>query len=133
MRKIFFWPVESIEMICYTNSKREVKHIFPRRIWPLEMVEKALEPFHGELRRLLDLKTHEEAKLYCMGVMKGLYLYEEESESEFKDWATDIPGECFGGVLRKWAKGRNDADKKEMRAFIEEKCSGWAKGAMGQL
>jgi len=39
-----------------------------------------------------------------MGVLKGIYMYEHDSNSEFKDWATDIPGECFRELLDKWKK-----------------------------
>lgn len=98
-----------------------------------EMVEETLEPFHEELKRLLDLKMYPEAKLYCMGLLKGLYLYQKESESEFKDWATDIPGECFGEVLRKWVKGQTDEDKKEMRDFIAQECPEWTSWASKEL
>jgi len=65
----------------------------------VEMFEEALEPFHQELLRLFDLNMRQEAKLYCMGILKGIYRYEEDSGSEFKDWATDVPGECFGYLL----------------------------------
>ena len=68
----------------------------------VEMFEEALEPFLQELYRLFDLKMHQESKLYCMGILKGIYQYEEDSGSEFKDWATDVPGECFGYILGEW-------------------------------
>ncbi len=34
--------------------------------------EEALEPFLQELYRLFDLKMHQEATLYCMGILKGI-------------------------------------------------------------
>ncbi len=40
-----------------------------------------------------------EAKLSCMGVPKGIYKYVHESKSEFKDWAVDVPGECFSAIF----------------------------------
>ena len=43
---------------------------------------------------------HQEAKLYCMGILKGIYQYEEDSGSEFKDWATDVLGESFGYIFQ---------------------------------
>ena len=93
-----------------------------------EMVEEALEPFLHEMRRLLDLKMRQEAKLYCMGILKGIYGYDKDSGSEFKDWATDIPGESFGYVLDEW-KERNGSskDKKEMKDFVSDECPDWAK------
>ncbi|MBW1799928.1 MAG: hypothetical protein JRJ85_04280 [Deltaproteobacteria bacterium] len=56
----------------------------------VEMFEEALEPFVQEMQRLLDLKMHQEAKIYCMGILKGIHQYEEDSESEFKDWEREI-------------------------------------------
>jgi hypothetical protein len=55
----------------------------------VEMFEEALEPFLQELYRLLELEMHQEAKLYCMGIAKGIYQYEEDSTSEFKDWGNE--------------------------------------------
>ena len=71
-----------------------------------------------------------EAKLYCMGILKGIYRYEHESKSQFKDWATDIPGEYFGHLLLEWKKsvGNND-DVNEIREFVEKECSIWARRA----
>ncbi len=90
-----------------------------------EMIEEVMDPYAKEMQRLLDLKMHQEAMFYCMGVLKGIYRYEKESESEFKNWATDIPGEIFRSVLKKWGKGRNKEDKMEMKDFIHEQCPDW--------
>lgn len=82
----------------------------------VEMFEEVLEPFFQEMYRLFDLKMHQEAKLYCMGILKGIYQYEEDSGSEFKDWAVDVPGECFGYILNEWKKrNRNKNNIKEMK------------------
>ena len=92
-----------------------------------EMVEEALEPFLQEMRRLFDLEMRHEAKLYCMGILKGIYQYEKDSGSEFKDWATDIPGESFGTILDEWEERKsNKKDGKEMKDFISDECSDWA-------
>jgi hypothetical protein len=98
-----------------------------------EMFEEALEPFVQEMQRLMDLKMHQEAKLYCMGILKGIHQYEEDSESEFKDWASDVPGESFGYILREWGKNRNNKDKKEMKDFIEKEFPAWSSWAINQM
>jgi hypothetical protein len=98
-----------------------------------EMFEEAIEPFVQEMQRLLDLKMHQEAKLYCMGILKGIYQYKEESESEFKDWTSDVPGESFGYILREWGKNRNNKDKKEMKDFIKKEFPAWSKWAINQM
>ena len=98
-----------------------------------EMFEEVLEPYANEMHRLLDLKMHQEAKLYCMGILKGIYQYEEDSGSEFKSWATDIPGETFGSILRDWGKNSKNKDKNEMKNYIHEECSDWFEWAVKQL
>ena len=99
----------------------------------VEMFEEALDPFLQELYRLFDLKMHQEAKLYCMGLLKGIYQYEEDSESEFKDWATDVPGETFGHVLTEWEKNSNNKAKNEMKDFISNECPNWSEWAINQI
>ena len=93
----------------------------------VEMFEEALEPFLQEMYRLLDLEMHREAKLYCMGIAKGIYQYEEDSTSEFKNWAADVPGKSYSHIFNEWEKrGVDVKDKKEMRAFIRNECPNWS-------
>ena len=100
----------------------------------VEMFEEALEPFLQELYRLFDLKMHQEAKLYCMGIVKGIYQYKGDSRSEFKDWATDVPEESYSYIVNEWKKrGCRVKDKKEMRDFIANECPDWSKWAINQI
>jgi hypothetical protein len=99
----------------------------------VEMFEEALEPFVQEMERLLDLKMLQEANVYCRGILKGIYQYEEDSESEFKGWASDVPGEIFGYILREWGKNRNKKAKQEMKVFINNEFPAWSKWAINQL
>jgi hypothetical protein len=98
-----------------------------------EMFEETLEPFLRNMQRLLCLKMHEEAKFHCMAILKGIYKYEEESKSEFKDWATDVPGECFGSILSEWAKKCRVKDIKNIKDFIKEECPAWSNWAIKQI
>ena len=99
----------------------------------VEMFEEALEPFVQKMRKLSDLKMHQEAKLCCMGILKGIYQYEEDSGSEFKDLASDVLGESFGYILRGWGKNSNNKDKKEMKNFINKVCPVWSEWAINQI
>lgn len=97
----------------------------------VEMMEEELEPYNKEVVKYLELGMAKEAKLYCMGVLKGIYQYEQESKSEFKDWAADVAGECFGYLLEEWKKRINNKDDLiETDKFLEKECSKWAKWAV---
>jgi hypothetical protein len=99
----------------------------------VQMFEEALEPFIQNMKRLLKLNIHQEAKLNCMGILKGIYQYEEDSESEFKSWASDVPSESFGYILDEWAKNSNNKDKKEMKEFIKKEFPEWSEWAINQM
>ena len=91
-----------------------------------EMFEQALAPFMDELRKYQELSLATEARSYCMGILKGIYRFEKESTSEYKDWAEDAPHESFKTVLADWKKAcNNQKDVDKMKAFIEENCPGW--------
>jgi len=69
-----------------------------------------------------------------MGILKGIYQYEEDSGSEFKDWAADVPGECFGYILNEWKKrNRNKNNLKEIKDFIENECPTWSEWAINRI
>ncbi len=99
----------------------------------VEMFDEALEPFVQEMKRLLELEICKEAKEFCMGILKGIYQYEHESKSEFKDWASDLPGESFGDVLREWSNGCNESDKAGMTTFIKKEFPDWSSWAINQI
>ncbi|MBM4141878.1 MAG: hypothetical protein FJ242_10465 [Nitrospira sp.] len=96
----------------------------------VEMMEEELDPYNTEVIKYLELGMAKEAKLYCMGVLKGIYQYVQESKSEFKDWAKDVPEECFGYLLKEWKKRtKNRNDLNEMNIFLKKECSNWVEWA----
>ena len=98
-----------------------------------EMFEEVLGPYVQEMHRLMDLKMHQESKFYCLGILKGIYQYEEDSGSEFKDWATDVPCESFGAILREWGKSSKKKDITDMKNYIHEECPNWYAWAENQI
>ncbi len=45
-----------------------------------EMFEEALEPYIDELRKCQEMSMAEEAKLHCMGILKGIYKFEKKPQ-----------------------------------------------------
>lgn len=88
------------------------------RAW--EMFEESLEPFTRELNKYLDLSMHNEARDYCMGILKGIRQFDKESTSQFKDWAEDAPDELFDRILDDWKKACKTAEHlQQMEEFIQ--------------
>lgn len=109
-----------VEELWDSSGSTRYGYIDPgERSW--EMFEEVLEPFIDEFKKYQKLSMYKEAKIYCMAILKGIYQYEKESTSEFKDWAVDAPGEYFGSVLDEWKKGQKDTkDITEMDDFINK-------------
>ncbi|MHB1276252.1 MAG: hypothetical protein ACYCXQ_08395 [Candidatus Humimicrobiaceae bacterium] len=61
-----------------------------------------------------------------MGILKGIYKFEKESENEFKNWAVDAPEQNFEEVFDKWKNNcTNPDDIKEMKKFAEKNFPDW--------
>ncbi len=95
-----------------------------------EMFEDALKPFQDEVEKYRQLSMLEEARLYCQGILKGIYDFDKESSTEYKDWAVDAPGEFFGLIVDDWKKlSEGGASSAEMREFFQLQCPDWAEWA----
>jgi hypothetical protein len=86
-----------------------------------EMIARVLEPYLEGLARYQRLKMHLEATYLCLGVLQGLYTFEHQSRSAFKDWATDLPLGQAEIALEQWRKGGMTRPAiEQMRNFILE-------------
>jgi hypothetical protein len=98
-----------------------------------EIIEEELQPFFDQVERYHELDMPEQEATYCMGVVFGIYRYERESKSEFRDWSVDIPAECAGLLLDKWReRNRDKASINVMHQFVRERCPEWAKWLKGK-
>jgi hypothetical protein len=85
-----------------------------------QLFEEALEPFEVQLRRYQDFSLITQAKLQCMGILKGIHDFESESKTEFKEWAVDAPGENMARVFEVWKKGSTSrTDIAEVKRFMD--------------
>ncbi len=81
-----------------------------------QMFEEALEPFLDEMQKYQNLSMFAEAKGYCIGILKGICKFENDSLSEYKDWAVDAPADFFEQILDDWKKGQKGVTDVELIA-----------------
>lgn len=92
-----------------------------------ELLEETIQPYADEISGYDKAGMGEAAMQTRKGILKGLYIFEHESTSEFKINAPDNAGECFGQALDDWRKTRpGDAEQAEMKAFLAHECPKWA-------
>ena len=93
----------------------------------VDIIEEELQPFFDQVERYHELGMPEHEATYCMAVMLGIYRFEHESKSEFKQLAEDIPAECAGNLLEEWrARHPEQARIDAVHVFIRERCPKWA-------
>jgi len=120
------------EEVCWALDSLEVEEVWDRSgstrdgyIDPVdmgyEMFEEALEPFSNELKKCRNLSLFEQEKYYFMGILKGIYTFDRESASQYKDWAADSPSEYFDIILEDWKEHcKKPKYLKEMETFIKK-------------
>ena len=92
-----------------------------------QMIEAVLAPYLEELSRYQALDLNLEAGEMCQGLLLGLYQFEHELKSQFKDWATDLPLDFAHEVLAAWRRGAaGEADASEVSGFIQEELPRWS-------
>ncbi len=90
-----------------------------------ELFEEKVESFLTEAKRYHDLNLTVERNSCFRGVLKGLYRFEKESNSEYKKWVPDAPREFFDSVREEWEQYCNDPMK--VIKFIQNELSEWYK------
>jgi hypothetical protein len=93
-----------------------------------ELIEEELQPFVDQVERYHQLGMPEQEALYCIGVIIGLYRYDRQSKTGFREWSEDIAGDCAGCLLHEWRQ-RNPAEAgiNAMRELLVERCPEWVK------
>ena len=113
---------------CWTRSGRSRDGYTSPEDAAVELIEEILQPYFIQAGHYHELGMAEVEATYCKGVILGIYRYQHESKSEFRDWAADIPIECAGSLLSDWReRSRNSNSARAMDEFIRERCPKWAK------
>jgi len=86
-----------------------------------EMFEEALSPFIKEMKKSQKRALPVAAKSHCIGIIKGLQKFDEESYSDFKDWVEEAPDEYIDTVVEEWKKGSpSDEDIAEVMSIVND-------------
>ncbi len=98
------------------------------------MVVAVIQPYRDDLTRYQQLTMTREAKSICMAVLEGLYKFDHESETPFKDWALDALFAEAQRCLALWLTGKPAAKQhQQMRKFVEERLPLWAVMLLSEL
>jgi hypothetical protein len=91
-----------------------------------QMVEEVIDPYPEQLEKYQKLGKSAEANTLCKGLLLGLYQFDQESKSEFKNWAVDAPGEFASTVIEAWKAGKpGRKDVAAFKKFIAEELGSW--------
>ena len=101
-----FCKLDSLELDALSGRSGRTRHGYVEptdAAW--EIFEETLDPFIYEMKKNQQRALPAAAKTYCIGIIKGLMAYEEDSRSDFAEWVTDAPGEYIHTVVDEWKKG----------------------------
>jgi len=120
------WALNQIEVEELWDRSGKTRHGY---IEPDEMawtlIEEALTEYTGELNKYLRLSLLDKAKVYCLGIIKGLYLFDCDSKTEFTDWAVDIPEQFSLNLICELEKKYQDIIK-DIKEQSAEMFPGWS-------
>ncbi len=116
----------SIEDVWDRSGRRRDGYVEPSETaW--QMFETALEPFREDLQKHQHLSMLEQAEAICLGILKGVYDFEWDSNTEFKDLADDAPAEFFSDYLGEWKESfQNRSSRGRLSQFLTTHCPKWA-------
>ncbi|MDR0356022.1 MAG: hypothetical protein LBJ64_09880 [Deltaproteobacteria bacterium] len=80
-----------------------------------ELFQETMEPFMDELIDRVKKGKAKEAKTFCIGIIKGLLKYSDESVSDFQNAVVDCPWDIARDAQSEWLKIKPNAkDVKEV-------------------
>lgn len=115
-----------VEDVWDRSGKTRHGYIDPSEmVW--EVFEENLEPFLEELKKYQGLSMQNEAMHYRMGILRGIYRFDKESNSQYREWAEDAPPEYFDMVLKNWKRDCATPDEVVvMEKFVKDNFPEWS-------
>jgi len=91
-----------------------------------QVLEETLEPHLERLRWYHDAGRDEACDAYALGVLRGIYDFDHDSDAEWTTWSPDDAREAFGWVVGAWQERRKgSAIRQAMRDRLATWCPGW--------
>jgi hypothetical protein len=92
-----------------------------------QMFEEALAPFLQDMERYRTLGLLEQASACCLGILQGIYNFDKDSSTQYKEWAVDAPEEYFGQVADAWENiCHGKPPLSQLESFVKEHCPRYA-------
>jgi len=93
-----------------------------------EMLEDELTPYWEQMDKYATLGLAEELLACCQGILAGLYAFDHESTTEFKDHVPDEVSEIAGETLERWLKLKPGTPARQtLRQFLEQQCPNYVR------
>lgn len=92
-----------------------------------DMLEEVVKEYRDQVDRYQQRARGGDARSYCLGILKGLHDFDEESSTTpFKEYVDDAPGSFFDTVLADYSPLIGSvATSTDLRDFIAVHCPGW--------
>lgn len=112
--------VLDIEMLSGRAGRTRYGYVEPTEAaW--EIFEEAITPFIDEMKKSQQRALPAVAKSHCVGIVKGLIRYGEDSSSDLKEWVSDAPNEYVYTVIQEWERGNPPGiDIAEVMEIVKE-------------
>ncbi|MBU3967884.1 MAG: hypothetical protein KKG76_11030 [Euryarchaeota archaeon] len=122
-----FYDLDNLDVESELEDEEEIqqKDVDPNEL-ASQMYDDVMESYLDVLREYQNHSRDDSATIQCMGILKGIYRFENESMNNFFEWGIYDNHENFKQVIEEWRKGNTDPrNLKEMEEFVMENFPDW--------
>ncbi|MCE8423817.1 MAG: hypothetical protein J5U16_07800 [Candidatus Methanoperedens sp.] len=126
---------EDLDSLDVESDWDEVEEIQQKDVDPEELASKMYDDVMGSyfdvLKEYQNHSRDDSATIQCMGILKGIYKFENERMNDLFDWGLYDNHKKFKQVIKEWRKGNTDPrNLKEMDKFVMENFPEWHEDAL---